>query len=85
MNGRHSAIAISVSLIASGPAFAGDFISSAATPRQMAHCMVKRLRANTAESYRDAFKACRNEFDSMRPEQSPDTRTAAVLPDSPKK
>jgi hypothetical protein len=85
MIGRHSAIAISVTLISSAPALAGDLLYSAATPRQLAHCMVKRLRANNTESYRDALKACRNGVDSVRPEPPADALTAATLPENPKK
>lgn len=44
------------------PASAQEPRDSAATPRQVAHCMMKRLRADHGESYRDAFKACKQEL-----------------------
>jgi len=85
MNGRHSSIVVAISLVASAPALAGDLISAAFTPRQMAHCMMKRLRANTAEPYRAAFKTCRTQFESVRSDRPADTAmTAAALPEKAK-
>ena len=85
MNGRHPAIVAVISLAASGPVFAGDSDSPVFTPRQMAHCMMKRLRANTAESYRDAYKACKSQFDSARSDRAADTAMAAAArPQNPK-
>jgi hypothetical protein len=85
MNGRHSSIVVAISLATSAPAFAGDLNSPAFTPRQMAHCMMKRGRANSAEPYRDAYKACKNQFESARSERDADTKmTAATLPENPK-
>jgi hypothetical protein len=84
MNGRHSAIVVAVGLATSAPVFADDLNSPAFTPRQMAHCMMKRVRANSAESYRDAFKACKSQFDSMRSDRAADTMTAATQPEHPK-
>jgi hypothetical protein len=34
----------------------------AATPRQVAHCMMKRLRADRTQSYRDAFNTCKRDL-----------------------
>jgi hypothetical protein len=82
MNGRHSAVAVAISLVTSAPALAGDTKSPAFTPRQMAHCMMKRVRVNSAESYRDAFKACKSEFAAVRSDDS--SVTAATLPEKPK-
>jgi hypothetical protein len=85
MNGRHSAIVVAIGLATSGPALAGDSNSPAFTPRQMAHCMMKRLRAKTAESYRDAFKACKSQFDSELSERPTDAAmTAAALRENQK-
>ena len=81
MNGRHFSIAIAIGLVASAPALAGDLTSPAFTPRQMAHCMMKRLRENTAESYRAAFKTCKSQFEAERSDRRVDTAmTAAALP-----
>lgn len=85
MNGRHSSIVVAISLATSAPALAGDSKSPAFTPREMAHCMMKRLRTNTGESYRGAFKACKSEFESVRSERPADAAvTAATLPENPK-
>jgi hypothetical protein len=85
MSGRHSSILVAVSLVASVPGFAEDMKSSAVTPRELAHCMMKRLRANTSESHRGAFKACREQFDSARTDRPTDTAmNATTLPENPK-
>jgi hypothetical protein len=94
MNRRHSATAISLSVIAmvslliAAPASAGE-PNLSATPRQLAHCVVQRVRANIAESYRDAFKACKTSFESPQPDSVPSGRstgalTAAALPENSK-
>jgi hypothetical protein len=65
---RHAANQASPALIAlmlaSAPAFSSEPNDSAAaaTPRQVAHCMMKRLRADRSESYRDAFRTCKQEL-----------------------
>jgi hypothetical protein len=84
MNGRHSSILVAISLVASAPAFAGDLKSPAFTPRQLAHCMMKRARANSAESYRDSYKACKDQFESAQSDHAADTMTAARVPEDPK-
>jgi hypothetical protein len=81
MNGRHASIVVAIGLAASAPAFAGDLKSPAFTPRQLAHCVMKRVRANSAESYRDAYKACKDQFESAPSDRPADaTMTAATLP-----
>ena len=84
MNGRHSAVAVAISLVTSAPALAGDLKSPAFTPRQMAHCMMKRVRANSTESYRDAFRACKTEFESVRSDAAADAAMTAALAEKPK-
>jgi hypothetical protein len=71
-------MAVAVSLALATPAIAGDSDALPATPREMAHCMMKRLKANNSESYRDAFKACKVQFDTARAAQS--TETAMAVP-----
>jgi hypothetical protein len=59
---------------------------SAATPRQVAHCMMKRMREFPSESYRDAFKMCKEQLDASRRDPLTDTamrKNPAVPPDSP--
>jgi hypothetical protein len=85
MNGRHFSIVIATGLVTSAPAFADDSKSPAFTPRQLAHCMMKRGRANSAESYRDAYKACKDQLESAQSGRAADTMTAARLPEDPKR
>jgi hypothetical protein len=62
-------VAISLGLILSTftlPAYAADDSSSAVTPRQVAHCMLKRMKASQTESYREAFKACKDQLGLSR-------------------
>ena len=85
MNGQHASFVVAVSLVASVPVYADDLKSPTATPRELAHCMMKRLRADSAESYRGAFKACREQLDSARSDRPTDAAmTAAALPENPK-
>jgi hypothetical protein len=85
MNGRHCSLVIAMSLAASVPALAGDLTSPAFTPRQMAHCMMRRLRVHTDESYRNAFKACKTQFAADRSDRAADAAmTAAALPEKAK-
>lgn len=92
MNGRHStvvatmaAVVIAMGLVSSAPVLAGDLSSPAFTPRQMAHCVMKRVRANTGETFQFAFKACKTEFEAVRSDRPPDAAvTAAGLAEKPK-
>ena len=85
MKGRHSSIVAAIGLVISAPVSAEEIKSTAYTPRELAHCMMKRLRANTAESYRGAFKACKKQFESARAERPADaTMTAATRPENAK-
>ena len=85
MNRRHSSMAVAVSLAISAPAMAGDANTLPATPREMAHCMMKRLKANNAESYRAAFKACKDQFNAAQAAQSTETAmTVPLPPEAPK-
>jgi hypothetical protein len=85
MNGRHFSIVIATGLVTSAPVFADDSKSAALTPRQLAHCMLKRVRANSAESYRDAYKACKDQLESAQSDHAADAMTAARLPEDPKR
>jgi len=76
MNRRHSSMAVAVSLAMSAPVIAGDSGTLPATPREMAHCMMKRLKADNSESYRAAFKACKEQFDAAHAGQE----TAMTVP-----
>jgi hypothetical protein len=58
--------------LAATPALAQEPRDSAATPRQVAHCMMKRLRADRGESYRDAFKVCKQQL-AAEPDRNADT------------
>jgi hypothetical protein len=81
MNGRHFSFVIATGLVTAVPVFAEDFKSPAFTPREMAHCVMQRLRANAAESYRSAFKTCKEEFAVVRSDRPGEAViTAAALP-----
>lgn len=84
MKSRHSSIVVAMSLAAAAPAFADDLTTRAFTPRQLAHCVMKRVRANAAESYRDAYKACKDQSASAHSDRATDTITAAALLRDPK-
>jgi hypothetical protein len=65
MSRRHSIMPVMVSLslaasLIAVPGLAEELNKASFTPREMAHCMMKRFRANHSESYRDAYKTCRN-------------------------
>jgi hypothetical protein len=47
------------------PAAAGDDRSPNYTPRQLAHCVMARAKASPNESYKAAFKACREQLDTQ--------------------
>jgi hypothetical protein len=48
--------------------------SSSPTPRQMAHCMMARVKVERNENYKTAFKACREQLETT----SSETRGTAV-------
>lgn len=54
-------IVLGTSLAVVLPAAAAD--KNAITPRQVAHCMLKQMKANQHESYREAFKVCKQQLD----------------------
>jgi hypothetical protein len=61
-------VALSLGFIVSTytlPASAADDGASV-SPRQVAHCMLKRMKASQTESYRDAFKACKDQLGISR-------------------
>jgi hypothetical protein len=75
MNRRHASVVVAmvVALLMSTIAVGTELESPAVTPRAMAHCMMKRLRANNTESYRDAFKACKEKFATAQADRSTET------------
>lgn len=75
MNRRRASVvmAIVIALLMATVAAGTDRESPALTPRAMAHCMMKRLRANNSESYRDAFKACKEQFAAAQANRSSET------------
>jgi hypothetical protein len=60
--------ALVLTLLISATAAADDNKSSSPTARQMAHCMMARVRSTPKESYKTAFKVCREQFESMAAE-----------------
>jgi hypothetical protein len=88
MNRRHASVvmAVVIALLMATVAAGTDRESPAATPRAMAHCMMKRLRVNNTESYRDAFKACKEQFAAAQADRSTETAmtTAAASEEATK-
>jgi len=66
-----SSPAIALMLLAM-PALAQEPKDSVSTPHQVAHCIMKRLRADRTESYRDAFKNCKQDL-AATPDHKVDT------------
>jgi hypothetical protein len=59
-----SIAALMIAVMFSLSAAAGDARSPNFTPRQMAHCVMHRVKDSPSESYKAAIKACKEEFDS---------------------
>ena len=75
MGRRHSIMPVMVSLLMAAPfiavpTLAEELQKASFTPREMAHCMMKRFRADHSESYRDAYKACKEQFDLAQADRS---------------
>jgi len=89
MSRRLSIMPTMVSLLIAAPIVAvpaiGEELQKASfTPREMAHCMMKRFRANHSESYRDAYKACKEQFDLARADRG-ETAMNETAPAEPSK
>lgn len=54
-------LTLGAALVVALPAAAAD--KSAINPRQVAHCMLSRMKADQHESYREAFKVCKQQAD----------------------
>lgn len=65
--------ALAISLAATLPAAAGDFQDSSVTPRELVHCMMKRMKADRTQTYRAVFKACRQDLEAAQPAHAGDT------------
>jgi hypothetical protein len=71
MSRRFSMMPVMISLLIAAPLAARSACAEelkeskkvSFTPREMAHCMMKRFRADHSESYRDAYNACKEQFD----------------------
>jgi hypothetical protein len=72
-------------LLLTMPAAADEAGDSKITMRQVVHCMMKRLKADRAESYQAAFKTCKQELDTAQSERRTDTAmNTAISSDKPK-
>ncbi len=47
-----------------------------ASPRQLAHCMAARVKENEGESYREAFKTCKQQLAHSASAPEPEAVTA---------
>jgi hypothetical protein len=56
---------LTVALLFALPAVAGDDRGPNYTPRQLAHCVMARAKASPNESYKVAFKACREQLETV--------------------
>jgi hypothetical protein len=80
-----------LALLISATAAADDAKISSPTTRQMVHCIMARAKASPNESYKTAFKVCREQFESVSREPPTPTAVnamnnadAADVADSPK-
>lgn len=64
-NGTVSAAA-AILLATALPAAAGDFQNSSVTPRELVHCMMKRMRADRSQAFHVVFEACRHDLTAAR-------------------
>lgn len=85
MSRRLSIMPVMVFLLVSVPTFADDLKTASFTPREMAHCMMKRLRAHNSDSYRDAYKTCKQQFDSAQADRATATAMTGATPPEPAK
>jgi hypothetical protein len=56
---------LTIALLFALPAVAGDVRSPSYTPRQLAHCVMARAKATPNESYKVAFKVCREQLSTQ--------------------
>jgi hypothetical protein len=56
---------LTVALLFALPAVAGDDRGPNYTPRQLAHCVMARAKVSPNESYKVAFKACREQLETI--------------------
>lgn len=70
-------------LVVALPVAAND--KNSIDPREVAHCMVSRMKANRGESYREAFKVCKQQLDPSNREANGTTAmNTANMPEQPK-
>ena len=76
-------LTVAGALVVALPAAAND--KNSINPRDVAHCMVSRMKANRGESYREAFKVCKQQLDpSAREADRPTAMNSANMPEQPK-
>jgi hypothetical protein len=56
---------LTIAVLFALPAIAGGERGPNYTPRQLAHCVMARAKASPNESYKVAFKACREQLDTQ--------------------
>ncbi len=55
---------LTIAVLFALPVVAGDDTTPSYTPRQLAHCVMARAKASPNESYKVAFKVCRQQLES---------------------
>jgi hypothetical protein len=59
-----SIVVLTCAVLFALPAVAGDDRGLGYTPRQLAHCVMDRAKASPNESYKVAFKVCRDQLEA---------------------
>jgi hypothetical protein len=76
-------LTVAGALIVALPVAAND--KNSINAREVAHCMVSRMKANRGESYREAFKVCKQQLDPSNGEANGTTAmNTANAPEPPK-
>jgi len=73
-----SIAALLIGLPVALPAAAGDDPGQNFTPRQMAHCVMHRVKDAPHESYKSAITACKHQFDADASDEKL-TQTAMIV------
>jgi hypothetical protein len=71
--------AVIAAMLLATPAMADDSKNPAITPRQMAHCVMQRMHEDRTQSYKEAFKSCRQDFAAVDAERVASNNTGSDL------
>jgi hypothetical protein len=71
--------AVMAAMLLATPAMADDSKNPAITPRQMAHCVMQRMHEDRTQSYKEAFKSCRQDFAAVEAERVASNNTGSEV------